>query len=229
MAALHVQLDAVDAHRREIETPVTEAQATLDRLRGTIDQQQAARREGDRDVSALQSRLDKFRKQLMTVTNGREYEAVQHEIAGAEADLKFREDQVITLLFELDDLVPQADAARGVLAEQRAIAEQAVVTLDDDTGHQREALVAAERNVVEVRAALGAADRVALATYDRVSRRHPRSVVVELRNDSCSGCNVRLRQMLTTDIRRGEKIVQCESCTRILFVARPVPAPAPTR
>ncbi|MBA2356614.1 MAG: hypothetical protein H0V80_18335 [Acidobacteria bacterium] len=62
-----------------------------------------------------------------------------------------------------------------------------------------------------------------------MSRRHPRSVVVELRNDSCSGCNVRLRQMLTTDIRRGEKIVQCESCTRILFVARPVPAPAPTR
>ena len=83
---------------REIEAPVLEAQTTLEGLTRTIEERQTQRRAGDRDVSALQQRLVKFRQQLMAVTNNREYEAVQHEIANAEAQLKAREDETIALL-----------------------------------------------------------------------------------------------------------------------------------
>lgn len=207
---------------------MAEGQQALDQLLRTIEQQQAARREGDRDVSAIQTRVTKYRQQLMTVTNGREYEAVQHEIAGAEAELRAREDQVLSLLFELDELVPQAEAARADLADRRRAAEQALATLGEETAHQRVALASAEAGAAEMRAALASAAPAALATYDRVARRYPRHAMAELRNDSCSGCNVRLRQMLTTDIRKGEKIVQCESCTRILFVVKPVASAAQT-
>jgi predicted nucleic acid-binding Zn-ribbon protein len=124
-AALRADLEAVDQRRREIEAPVLEAQATLDGLTRTIDERQAERRAGDRDVAALQQRLAKFRQQLMAVTNNREYEAVQHEIATAEAQLKAREDETIALLFELDELTPQAVDTQREVNDRRDAAPQA--------------------------------------------------------------------------------------------------------
>ena len=115
-AALRADLDAVDQRRREIEAPVLEARAALDALNATIEDRQTQRRAGDRDVAAAQQRLTKFKQQLMAVTNAREYEAVQHEIATVEGELKAREDQTISLLFELDELTPQAEAASRTLA-----------------------------------------------------------------------------------------------------------------
>ncbi len=221
-AALRATLDAVDQRRLEIEAPVAEADTALQQLAATIEDRQARRRAGDRDVAALQQRLTKYRAQLMAVTNAREYEAAQHEVATAESELKAREDETIALLFELDELAPRAEQARQLLAERRDAADVALAALADETQRHKLDLAAAEGNVSALRPAV---DAQALATYDRTSKRYPRHAVAELKGELCTGCNVKLRPMLASEVRRGERIVQCENCTRLLYVVKP-PAPA---
>lgn len=223
-AALRADIDAVDQRRREIEAPVVEAQQALDALTSTIEERQTQRRAGDRDVAASQQRLTKFRQQLMAVTNSREYEAVQHEIATVEAELKSREDQTITLLFELDDLAPKAEDARRVLAERKDAAGVGLAGLADETQRHRLELAALDGSIAALRPTVDAA---ALATYDRTAKRYPRFAVAELKGDLCVGCNVKIRPMLASEVRRGEKIVQCENCTRLLYVVKPPAAVAP--
>jgi predicted nucleic acid-binding Zn-ribbon protein len=223
-AALRTDLDAVEQRRREIEAPVEQARQALETLRGIIEERQLQRRAGDRDVAALQQRLTKFRTQLMAVTNAREYEAVQHEIATVEAELKAREDQTITLLFELDELDPQAEQAQKVLAEQRDVAGVALAGLADETQRHKLELASVEGSISALRPTLDAA---ALALYDRTAKRYPRAAVAELKGELCVGCNVKLRPMLASEIRRGEKIVQCENCTRLLYVVKPAAPPPP--
>jgi len=223
-AALRADIDAVDQRRREIEAPVVEAQQALDALTSTIEERQTQRRAGDRDVAASQQRLTKFRQQLMAVTNSREYEAVQHEIATVEAELKSREDQTITLLFELDDLAPKAEDARRVLAERKDAAGVSLAGLADETQRHRLELAALDGSIAALRPTVDAA---ALATYDRTAKRYPRFAVAELKGDLCVGCNVKIRPMLASEVRRGEKIVQCENCTRLLYVVKPPAAVAP--
>jgi predicted nucleic acid-binding Zn-ribbon protein len=220
-AALRADIDAADQRRREIEAPVIAARQALDALLQIIEDRQAQRRAGDRDVAAAQQRLTKFRGQLMAVTNAREYEAVQHEIATVEGDLKAREDQTISLLFELDELAPQADEARRVLAEREDAAGVALAGLADETQRHRLDLAAADGSVTALRPAIDAA---ALVVYDRVSKRYPRSAVAELKGELCVGCNVKNRPMIASDVRRGEKLIQCENCTRLLYPVKPVPA-----
>lgn len=225
-AALRADLEAVDQRRREIEAPVLEAQATLEELTRTLEERQAQRRAGDRDVAALQQRLVKFRQQLMAVTNNREYEAVQHEIANAEAQLKAREDETIALLFELDELTPQAADAQRLLDERRDAAGLATAGLADDTQRHKLELAALDGSIAALRAAIAAP---ALALYDRTARRYPRHAVAELKGELCVGCNVKLRPMVASAIRKGEQIVQCENCTRLLYAVKsPVPAPPST-
>ncbi len=223
-AALRATLDAVDQRRLEIEAPVVEATEALQDLTRTIEERQTQRRTGDRDVAALQQRLTKYRTQLMAVTNAREYEAVQHEIATVEGELKRREDDTITLLFELDELGARAEQTQRTLAERRDAAAVGLAGLADETQRHKLDLAAAEGSVSEVRAAV---DKAALAMYDRTSKRYPRHAVAELKGELCTGCNVKLRPMLASEVRRGEKIVQCENCTRLLFAVKPPPQAAP--
>ena len=222
-AALRADLDAVEQRRRQIEAPVEEAQTALDTLTRTIEDRQAQRRTGDRDVATLQQRLTKFRTQLMAVTNAREYEAVQHEIATVEGELKGREDQTISLLFELDELGPQAEQAQKVLAERRDAAGVALAGLADDTQRHKLELAAVEGSISALRPTL---DGAALALYDRTAKRYPRAAIAELKGDLCVGCNVKLRPMLASEVRRGERLVQCENCTRLLYVTKAAVPPA---
>ena len=221
-AAHRADIDAVDRRRREIEAPVLEAQSTLDDLTRLIDERQAQRRAGDRDVAAAQQRLAKFRQQLMAVTNSREYEAVQHEIATVEAQLKTREDETIALLFELDELMPRAEQAGQVVSERRTAADEALAGLADETEHHRRDLVTVEGGIAALRAAVAAP---ALAMYDRTAKRYPRYAVAELKGELCVGCNVKIRPMLASAVRKGEQIVQCENCTRLLYPVKPPVAP----
>lgn len=220
-AAHRADIDAADQRRREIEAPVIEARQALDALLQTIEDRQLQRRAGDRDVTAAQQRLTKFRTQLMAVTNGREYEAVQHEIATVEAELKAREDQTISLLFELDELAPQAEEARRVLAEREDAAGVALAGLADETQRHRLDLAAVDGSIAALRPTIDAA---ALNVYDRVSKRYPRHAVAELKGELCVGCNVKNRPMIASEVRRGEKLIQCENCTRLLHPVKTAPA-----
>ena len=221
-ATLRTDLEAVDERRRQIEAPVHEAQAAFDAISATIEDRQAQRRAGDHDVATLQQRLTKFRQQLMAVTNGREYDAVQHEIATVESALKAREDQTLALLFELDELAARAEEWRRTLAARKDAAGVALAGEADVTQRHRLELAAVEGSIGALRQAMDAAT---LAIYDRASKRYPRHAVADLKGELCVGCNVKNRPMLASEVRKGEKLVLCENCTRILYPVRP-PAPA---
>jgi predicted nucleic acid-binding Zn-ribbon protein len=223
-ASLQTAIGQVDARRLAIEAPVVEARNVLETLTRTIEERQTQRRAGDRDVATIQQRLTKYRQQLMAVTNAREYEAAQHEVATAEADLKAREDQTIALLFELDELTPQAEQARQLLADREDAAGLALAGLADETRRHKLELANVEGSITALRPTV---TPTALALYDRVSKRYPRGVVSELKGELCVACNVKIRPMLASAVRKAEQLVQCENCTRLLYAVKPAAPAAP--
>ena len=50
--------------------------------------------------------------------------------------------------------------------------------------------------------------------------------VAEARNRSCSACFMSLRPQVMAEVRRGEDIITCDNCGRILYVVPPEPAKA---
>ena len=54
--------------------------------------------------------------------------------------------------------------------------------------------------------------------YNRISTRIRDGVAVaEARKSSCSACFMSLRPEVMTKIRRGEEIITCDNCSRILY------------
>ena len=63
----------------------------------------------------------------------------------------------------------------------------------------------------------GTLGNTAKAIYDRVSRLRGGVVLAEAIDYSCQACRMKIRPQVFNDIRRGDSIIPCESCGRVLF------------
>jgi len=58
--------------------------------------------------------------------------------------------------------------------------------------------------------------------YDRMAQRSRDGIAVaEVINGSCSACFMSLRPQILLEVRQGNTIITCESCTRIMYIASP--------
>jgi predicted nucleic acid-binding Zn-ribbon protein len=199
-----------------IEAQLTSARADLAAAKSRLAENQEKRRAIEKDLSVVQSRLTRFKDQLMEVKTNREYQAMQKEIETAQHEVQSFEEKILERMLEADELTAAIKAAEGGLAsaERSAAAErQAEKQLDE-----------AARARLEIVAELPAS---ALETFEQVSRTRKGVAVAEARNGHCVVCHVRLRPQVYVEIRRNDRVIQCESCQRILYYVPPTTAEAP--
>ena len=56
------------------------------------------------------------------------------------------------------------------------------------------------------------------STYERMSRLGRGQALAEVRkNGICAACRVRVRPKIFSDVRKGDQLIICENCGRILY------------
>ena len=204
------------------EARMTERLGARDAARHALAENQAARRGLEKELAVVQGRLTKFKDQLMEVKTNKEYLAVQHEIAGAQESVRGFEDRILELLVEADDQTAAVTAAERALAdEERTIAADRAALERDRVRIEHEIVELAGRRS-DLTAQISS-DLVKL--YATVASTRRGTAVVEVRDGHCMACHVRMRPQLFIELRRSDRVFQCESCSRILFVAPPPAAP----
>ena len=92
------------------------------------------RRAEEKDVASVQTRLAKYKDQLLEVKTNREYTAMLHEIEAAQNDIRAREDRILEIMMESDELNAGIKKSEAELktAEKEIASERAV--LDTEMG-----------------------------------------------------------------------------------------------
>jgi predicted nucleic acid-binding Zn-ribbon protein len=234
---IHLQeLDlAAERDRRRIADIPTARQALDERLvaatggveavKQRLAANQAQRREIDKELAAVQARLSKFKNQLMEVKTNKEYQAMQKEMAVAEQEISGHETRMLERMEEADAIARDLKAADAALkAEQAAVvAERATLDQEQAEAERELEAVLAERAIVTSQIS-----REAFALFERICLSRKGVAVAEARDGLCTVCHVRLRPQIFNEVRRNDSIIQCESCTRILyFVPSAAPGAAP--
>jgi predicted nucleic acid-binding Zn-ribbon protein len=142
----------------------------------------------------------------------------------AEEEIKRLEDRVLENMLALDDAnasIVEAEAARREAERAVTVQKQA---LEAERARAETSLgdIARERDALVPKISPSA-----YAIFDTVSRGRKSPAVAAVVGGLCSVCHVRIRPQIDQDVRRREHVVQCESCTRILYHP-PVQAPAGT-
>jgi uncharacterized protein len=205
----------------EADTRLADAQQRVDAAKEHLKGNQENRRVSEKEAAVFQGRLAKFKDQLSEVKTNREYQAIQHEIATAQAELGGVEEKVLERMLEADALTADVKAAESALARQQREISAEKAALEEELTLVRKALA----DAAEKRAALvGSLESRLTALFDQVSRaRRGVAISAATRDGSCSVCHVRLRPAVFQLVRQNDQIIQCESCQRILYY---VPPPA---
>ena len=216
------QLADLPARVTAADAAVAAALAAREAVAAQIAENTAARRVADRELGVVQGRLTKYKDQLMEVKTNKEYTTMQHEIATAEDGVRTFEDQILILMMAADELTAALKAADAALAAEKRKAAAVGTEVEAERGR----LEAELAGLTTTRAAIEqqmAPEYVRLFNDNVAARRG--IAVSPIRDGHCQACQVTVRPQQIMMARRGDEIVLCESCKRILYVP-PTAAPA---
>ncbi|SFC68221.1 hypothetical protein SAMN04487968_109157 [Nocardioides terrae] len=203
------EIAELTGERREVEDKVRDARVVVDDLTAT-----QAKAETDVENVRLRRRRDQERMDSGAVSNPKDLERMQHELATLDRRISVLEDEEL-------EVMEQLETAQSALAEL----EQRLTGFDHRLA---DLAVARDSRTAELDAQLAAieADRPGaveglpadlLALYDKI--RTAKGIgAAELRARRCGGCQLELDNAELNRIRTlpSDEVVRCEECSRIL-------------
>ncbi len=208
--------------RTALEERVAAERARFDAARAGAEASAKARKEHERAVQDLETKRSKYKGQLMEVKTNKEYTAMLHEIEAVEREIRALEDQVLEEMEKAEGLAADVkrEEAAFKLVEQGAAGER-----NDLAGREAKLSAEAARLRTERDAVLATVPEEERTLYQRVAKLRG-TAVAEARDGECQTCHMRLRLQVWVELRQGDGLFQCESCSRILFYEPPPPTVA---
>jgi predicted nucleic acid-binding Zn-ribbon protein len=222
LARVEAELAAIPRQREESEARLARERLRLDAARAALDAAVKARKQHESAVQDLEQKRSKFKGQLMEVKTNKEYTAVLHEIEGVEREIREREDRILEEMERTESLTQdvrreETDFKR---VEQAAKAEAATLDARETALRDEAVRMGGERERVAA-----SVPEEARARYERVARLRGTGVA-EARDGVCQTCHVKLRLQVWVELKKNESLIECDSCSRILFYEPPPPTVA---
>ena len=225
------EITALPKHIAEIEKKLVSHERKLEADRAALTANQKERKKCEADIQMQEQKISKLKDQMLQAKTNEQYRAFQHEIEFCEKEIRKLEDRILELMGESEPLDKNVKAAESALKAERTQVEA-------ETQEARQRTAADEKaaaDLGEERAAIAA--QITPATYqlyERVRKARRGIGVAEAVQGRCSACQMSLRPQFAQELKRGDKVMSCESCQRILYYNPPAafedltgePAPA---
>jgi len=226
-AALRAELEGMPKKLREADAKLNGDRTAVVSAKEALTQALGQRKKLELDVEQWKERAKKYRGQSSSVKTNEAYKALQQEIAGAEAEASKGEDRVLEQMMAVEEAEKRVKRLEAELREsERVIAAEK---------QQIEALFAEKKKswetaTAERKATAKKMPAEMLELYERISKKHPGTVMAQVRDGQCRACGVRVLphtvQLLESDT--DQEMFRCESCGRILYSFEPIPYSTPS-
>ncbi len=219
IADLQREVAALPKHIAEIEKALESHLRRLETDRAALTANQKERKRLEDDSKVHEQKISKLKDQMLLAKTNEQYRAFQHEIEYAEKEIRKAEDRILDLMQESEPLDANVKKAEVALKEEKQQVESEKVIARERTAvdEQELAVLMASRKEIVARVK----PHVYLA-YQRISKRWHGIAVAECVDGRCGACQIALRPQFYQDLRRGDEIMFCESCGRIIYYNAPV-------
>lgn len=213
IVSLETEIATLPKHIAEIEKRLESHTRKLETDRAASAANQRDRKKLEGDVQIHEQKISKLRDQMLGAKTNEQYKAFQNEIAYIEAEIRKSEDKILELMEQSEPLDKNVKLAEGELKkEQQQVEAQKKHARERTAVDQKE--LAQERT--ERQGIVAQMDSRFYTEYERIRKKTKNSPIADATEGRCSACQIALRPQFFQDLRRGDKIMFCESCGRIL-------------
>jgi hypothetical protein len=212
---LSAQIEHLNQQKDRIEQKLQEEHTAVAQLRIQLEQLDHESRMKNLEVDNLDMQIRDYQKQLDTgIISYKEMEALRTKITQQREQMSELEDEALALMDDIEAARTRLKGAEETLEKMRTslasqnhnISEQiAKLTSEIATRKQERAETA-----TKIRPHL-------LALYETLHEKFSDAVVAII-GGSCSGCKLKVSANTVERTRSGGEIVNCENCSRILYI-----------
>src|SRR6202166_5005943 len=196
-----------------IEQKLAGTKAQLEKAQSAAKGDETNRKKFEAAIKDLQARISKYRDQSLDVKTNEQYKALLHEIQFAEQEIRLNEDRILEVMVNVEAREKQVKAAEAELKAETAEIEKEKEDARKVTAEDQKKL--SEWNAKRDGLRQGISEDI-LRHYERVAKFRGTGLA-EVRDHKCMGCQVMLRPQTYNEVRNGEKVMVCESCSRVYY------------
>ena len=216
--------EAIPERRAEIEREFDQRAFEIRALENRRDEAKHTRARLENEVVEQRGRVERAERNLMSSKKQDEYTAAIREADAARKLISALETQILEQLESLEQSEAALNERADEIASLNSDREARLKAFDDETGTIGDRLAVARKERDEVFANL---PKPMSGMYARIKARIRDGVAVaEARNRSCTACFMSLRPQVMAEIRRGEEVLTCDNCGRILYFVHSDPVEA---
>lgn len=212
---LQSEIESIPQRRAEIENEFDQRAFEIRAIEMRRDDARTERARIETELGEQRTRLERAERNLMSSKNEHEYTAAIREADAARKQISQLETQVLEKMETLEQAEKELSEREPEISNMRVEHEERMKAFEEQTRIQTEQLAARRQERDRLMETL---PKQVSALYKRISTRIRDGIAVaEARNGSCSACFMALRPQVMAEVRRGEEIIMCDNCNRILY------------
>ncbi|MCO5229786.1 MAG: C4-type zinc ribbon domain-containing protein [Chitinophagales bacterium] len=221
LQSIHTKIDQIQVLKGELPIEVADLEDEIAgiaiRIQKTNQDIAAAeenistRRNAAKDAQAL---IVKYERQLDTVKNNREFDALSKEVELQKLDIQLAERDIKRFEFAITSSTEQLENLNAQIENKNANLKEKQDELGNivaETEKEESELNAAAQEIIET------IEPKLLAAYNRIRNSFRNGLaVVQVERNACGGCFGKVPPQTQAEIKLKKKIISCDHCGRIL-------------
>ena len=201
-------------HVAEIEKKLEAGQRRLAADRVALGANHTDRKRLESEIQTNEAKISKLKTQMMDAKTNDQYRAFQHEIDFCTQEIAKHEDRILVLMTDSEPLDKKVKAEEISLAAEKKQVEAEKTGARERSAADKKEIdgLMAERSAIVKEMTPGLA-----AEYERIRKGRAGVAIAEVIQGRCSKCNIQLRPQFLQEVKRGDAVMVCESCKRMLF------------
>jgi len=209
-------IESAEAGRAAIEQEFEQHAFSIREIQNRRDSITERRTGHEREIADNKTYLERAERNLKHAQNQKEYETAMREVDALQKAIGQSETSIVELMEEGEGVEKELAERADEISSLDGRRETALSEFDNSLAAGKKEFDEETKHRATAFATLP--ERLA-AVYDRLAQRSRDGIAVaEVINGSCNACFISLRPQVQVDVRRGNEIITCENCSRILFV-----------
>ncbi|MDQ3321985.1 MAG: C4-type zinc ribbon domain-containing protein [Acidobacteriota bacterium] len=212
-------IDGAEQKRAGIEQEFEQHASSIREIQAKRDAAQTERANLEKQISETKTYIERADRNLKNSQNQKEYETAMRETDALQKQVAAFETQTLEKMTEIEE-VERALAERGEeISSLESNRDAALAEFDKEIDKSRKEFESETKKRHEVFVTLPAQ---MASIYNRLAQRSRDGIAVaEVIKGSCSACFMKLRPQMQVELKTSDRIITCESCTRILYINAP--------
>jgi uncharacterized protein len=213
IVSLENEIATLPKHIAEIEKALEVHTRRLEGDRAALTANQRDRKKLEGDIQVHEQKISKLRDQMLQAKTNEQYRAFQNEIAYAKGEIRKAEDKILDLMEQSEPLEKNLKTAEVDLKKEQQQVDAEKTRARERTAADRKELSLKQ---TERKSIVEQIDPKLYAHYERIRKKTKNTAIADASEGRCAACQIALRPQFFQDLRKGEQIMFCESCSRIL-------------